>query len=286
MNDLATAAVVAHDAGAANVILAWFAPDAPPAHVYLEGPARKAWQARFGNAPTAFSLEAALDGAGFALTGSGWSDLEHRARKAAFAAGMRAVAVIDHWTNYPERFERSGEQILPDEIWVTDKYAEAIASTAFPGLPVVRQPNNYMDEEAAAAGPVPADGAVLWIGEPARTDWGRGEPGEFQALNYFVRHRDRLEIPPKAMIYLRPHPSEPAGKYGPWIAAHPGWALMTEGGLADALAGARWVVGLESAALAIALASGRTAISSLPDWAPACRLPHKDIVRLKDLVVK
>ena len=44
--------------------------------------------------------------------------------------------------------------------------------------------------------------------------------------------------------------------------------------------GARWVVGCESQALVVALAAGRQVWSSLPPWAPPCRLPQAGVQRL------
>lgn len=287
MTDLSKTAIVAHDAGAANIIFAWFAPVAPPLRAYVEGPARDAWRRRFGDAVIAPTLEDAIDGVEFLLTGSGWSsDLEHEARAIAAKSGLRSIALIDHWTNYAARFERDGTTVLPDEIWVTDDYALEIAQRTFPGIAIRQQSNTYFDAQVAAAGSVAADGTLLWIGEPARSHWGRDKPGEFQALDYFVAHRERLAIGDDVPAVLRPHPAEPAGKYDDWIARHRGWSCGAEGELSEALRGVRWVVGLESAALAIALAGGRTVVSALPEWAPPCRLPHADIVHLKDLVAK
>jgi len=42
------------------------------------------------------------------------------------------------------------------------------------------------------------------------------------------------------------------------------------------------VVGCESFALVVALAAGRRVCSTLPPWAPPCRLPQPGIVRLAD----
>jgi hypothetical protein len=39
-------------------------------------------------------------------------------------------------------------------------------------------------------------------------------------------------------------------------------------------------VGCESMALVVALAAGREVFSSLPPWAPPCRLPHAGVRRL------
>ena len=46
------------------------------------------------------------------------------------------ISVLDHWVNYKERFIRGGELILPDEIWVCDNHALALAKKAFPGARV------------------------------------------------------------------------------------------------------------------------------------------------------
>lgn len=273
-------AVVAHDAGAANLILAWLAASAfPPDEVrpVMAGPAAALWAARFPEGPAPVTLEAALDEANALLSGSGWaSDLEHEARRLARARGIPSVAVIDHWVNYRMRFQRHGEEILPDRLWVTDDYALAEAARTVAEVPAELKPNLYLQEQVKAAGPVPIDGDVLFVLEPARSDWGRHEAGEFQALDWFWRRRARA-APATTPVRLRPHPSDPPGKYDDWIAAHPGVRLDTSADLAAALRGAAIVVGLQSAALVIALASGRKAVTALPPWAPPCALPHTAI---------
>jgi len=276
-------AVVAHDAGAANLIIAWFQAEPQPLHgvrPVMEGPAARLWAQAFPDGPTPLGLEAALDGAEALLSGTGWaSDLEHRARAEAQRRGLPSVAVIDHWVNYRMRFQRGGEEILPDRVWVTDAYAVAEAARALPELEAELKPNLYLQAQAAAAGPPPERGDVLFVLEPARDDWGRHQPGEFQALDWFWRHKERL-APSGAPLRLRPHPSDPPRKYDAWLAAHPGAALDTSSDMAEALKGASTVVGLQSAALVIALAAGRRAITALPPWAPPCPLPHAEIERL------
>ena len=131
----------------------------------MAGPARAIWLARRQNtgqppppesglplelapaqSPLSKSdLAAALDGAATLITGTGWAScLEHDARELARERGIRSIAVIDHWTNYADRFIRNGKQVLPDEIWVSDPYAAEIAQAAFPSLRVVQQANAYL----------------------------------------------------------------------------------------------------------------------------------------------
>lgn len=297
-------AIVAHDAGAANHIFAWLGDE--HAALCLAGPAQALWQARRGQAsPThspASELGEVIAGAATVITGTGWaSDLEHEARWLAQNLGIHSVAVIDHWTNYPERFVRNGEQILPDEIWVSDPYAFKIAQAAFPGLPVVELPNAYLAGLVAEIEALEAtlelnqrDGAddalrrdrVLYVLEPIRQAWGDlPEPGEFAALDYFIAHRDLAWLAPDAEIRLRPHPSDPPGKYDDWLArqANPRIKLDSAPTLAAGLAWAKVVAGCQTYAMVVALAAGRTVISTIPAWAPPCVLPQLDIIRLARL---
>ncbi|MEM8726881.1 MAG: hypothetical protein AAGE86_15305 [Pseudomonadota bacterium] len=278
-------AVAVHDAGAANMIAAWVAvAGSPPERVIAVGPAAAIWQARFGE-ETAFGDDAsALEGMTCVLTGTGWaSDLEHRARIAAAKGGAHSVAVIDHWVNYAMRFERDGVVQLPDTIWVGDEDAASLARAEFVNVAVEQHPNLYLAEQAREAGPVPNDGDVLFLLEPARSDWGKGKPGEFQALDYLMERRKAAGIPEDTPIRVRPHPSDPPGKFDAWIAAHPGTALDSSPDMGSALGTARWVVGMNSAGLVIALEAGRTVMSALPPHAPPCVLPHAAITRLREL---
>ncbi len=280
-------AIVCHDAGAANHILAWLG-DTPPADVraVMEGPARELWRQKFGSLAPILTLEAALSGAATVLSGTGWaSDLEHRARKN--AAGYRSIAVLDHWTHYRARFERDGELVLPDEYWVTDEDALALANATFPDGNVRLQPNAYLDEQRSRIGPCPSDERLLYLLEPARDDWGRGDPGEFQALDYFIEHRVVAGIGHEVPVVLRPHPSDDPGKYDSWIAAQRALGndvtLDDRPSLDQAISAATIVAGCQSYAMVVAKAAGRRVVSTLPPWAPPGALPLKGIVALRDL---
>ena len=277
-------AVAAHDAGAANILLAWIAAEGVEnVRPTMAGPAAKLWAARFPTVPLLGLAEALADSQTL-LSGTGWeSSFEHDARKAALALGIRSVAVIDHWVNYRQRFVRGIEEMLPEEIWVTDAYAVAEAQRAIPGVLVREQPNLYLAEQAHAAGPRPDQGDLLFVSEPARSNWGGAMEGEFQALEFLVEMRHAAGIDGNAPLRIRPHPSEPQGKYDSWIASHPGSRLDASTDVAQALVSARWVAGLQSFALVIALEAGRPTISALPTGAPECKLPHAGIIHLRDL---
>lgn len=276
-------AIVAHDAGAANIILAWISEhDLPSLRPVMQGPALALWRARFGDASLFVTSEEALDGAAALLSGTGWaSKVEHDARRAAVARTLPSIAVIDHWVNYRERFRRDGEELLPSSLWVTDHYAVTEARRTMPEVPVIEQPNLYLRRQVEAAGPRPVNGDLLFVSEPARDDWGKGVAGEFQTLDYLVAGRAAAGVDTTAPLRIRPHPSDSSAKYDTWISEHPGSRLDTSPDLAQALRDASWVAGLQSFALVVAMEAGRPAICALPPAAPKCRLPHTGLIHLR-----
>jgi hypothetical protein len=282
------AAIVCHDAGAANIILAWLQAEPPREwRVVMQGPAGRTWSGLvIPGSTTHGSAEQALSGARLLLSGTGWqSDVEYESRRLARERGVRSIAVIDHWVNYRERFVRREELVLPDEIYVTDDYAVHLAEDCFPGIAVRRKPNLYLEailRQISRRIPERAD--VLYVLEPVRDDWGRGVQGEFQALDYFASNMGALGIPRDTRIRLRPHPSDTPGKYDAWLERNRGSnAVLDESPtLASAIEAAAWIVGCQSYAMVIALAAGRKVASSLPPWAGRCRLPHAEIAQLRD----
>jgi hypothetical protein len=291
----APVALVAHDAGATNILIGWLKVAGVPAgmRVHVAGPAATLWRDAFPHiAPV--SLAACLSGAATLVSGSGWSSLlEHEARGLARQAGITTIAAVDHWVNYKERFVRDGVEILPDEIWVADHYALAEAQARFPGLVVRQFDNAYLRAQANAVresdrGAERGPGmCVLYALEPIRLTWGGEDsrPGEFQALDYFISRRAELGLGADSQIRLRPHPSDAPGKYDAWIRdnAAAGVALGPEESTSEAVAWSDMVVGCESFMLIIGLAAGRKVVSTLPPWGNRIRLPHRDIVRLCEL---
>jgi hypothetical protein len=280
-------AVVAHDAGAANLIIAWVKAWGWPVRACVRGPALELWEQAFPAQPTWATPEEAMGGCLSLLTGTGWaSTLEHDARREGRLRGLRVAAVVDHWINYLPRFERAGETVWPNELWVADDWAAQIARHAFPSLPIRQFENLYLQAQVALVAPPPGDGSLLYVLEPVRNDWGRGMEGEFQALEYFLANRHVLERCPISRILLRPHPSDPAGKYARYLDAGSQIELDRSRDMADALNQADMVAGVESFALTLALAAGRTVYSSLPPWAPALRLPQEGIRQIRLLSPK
>jgi len=292
-------AVVCHDAGATNLVFAWLREwaeagllDKHEFKLLLQGSAKKAWQLEpvpLLQMQLHTELSSALTDCQSVLTGTGWaSSLEHDARQLAATLQIPSIAVIDHWVNYNQRFERAGVVVLPNQIWVSDGYAVELAIKLFKDITIVELPNAYLKSLVKSIPPVPQDCKnLLYVLEPIRNDWGKGELGEFQALDFFVNNLEMVVGQEEPIhITLRPHPSDPPDKYNVWLKAHSSLdiALDSQNGLNEAIAQARWVVGAETFAMVVASAASRKTYSSLPPWANRCSLPISEIIHLRDLV--
>jgi hypothetical protein len=252
----------------------------------MEGPALSLSIDVLSQETYASNLDVALQKIGIVITGTGWaSDLEYTARSLAKQRGVYSIAVLDHWVNYAERFNRSGKIVLPDELWVVDEYAMEIARQTFPGIPISLKQDLYANQQLKQVLPL-SDviyNELLYLLEPARSDWGYGEAGEFQALRYFFSHLPNLGLPDNTQIRLRSHPSDSPGKYNEFLSMeHTNSVILDTGSLPEALSRSKWVAGCQTYALTLALKAGRTVYGTLPPWAPPCVLPHKGLIHIKD----
>jgi hypothetical protein len=223
--------------------------------------------------------------------------------------------VLDHWVNYRQRFQRDGQELLPDQLWVADADAAILARKAFPKVPLLQLPNRWLENIRTQVTAIRASSApdqttlprrparrLLYLMEPIRVPWPAGdgnsagiapEAGEFQSLRYWLRQLPRLIelgwVAPKGdleHLCLRPHPSEPPGKYNALIAeAAAAWPIRLDPAptLAAALGWADVAFGCETQALVAAMACGLPSFSTVPPWAPPCRLPQSSLHHLSRL---
>lgn len=290
--------VVAHDAGGAELVAHHALRLQVRCLAAIEGPAQRVFD-RLGVPTTPSSLAHIVGHTSWILCGTSWqSDLEWRAMQLARAGGRRVVAVLDHWTEYADRFKRGGERVRPDEVWVTDDVARDLAVAALPGVPITVVGNPYLDEIAVSAQrrgvrPTEREQArnVLLVPEPtsAHAQARYGDPlhfgyTEIDAIRFFVQHA-RAAFPALERVRVRPHPADPAGKYEELMSGAP-WPVEIDNSrsLLDDLLGAEGVVGCNTVAMVAALRAGRPVVCCIPPAGPGCLLPHKEIVMLRELV--
>jgi len=295
----APVAVIAHDAGGAEVVSRYVAQQGLHCNYCLAGPALKIFERKLGPF-NVMPLEAAIRKSDWLLCGTSWqSDLEWQAIKIAKEQGKRSVAFLDHWGHYRERFIRKGEICLPDEIWVGDALAETLSQRVLPEVKIRRVENPYFEDLKRELAAIPKQNItgktnlnVLFVSEPLREHglrefgnerhWGYTEE---EALHYFLSN---LHVFGQAVgrIVLRPHPSEPLNKYD-WVKQE--YKLPIESGgsrtLLEEVAESDVVVGFESMAMVVGLLAGKRVISCIPPGGKACALPQPEIEHLQSLVL-
>jgi len=293
-------ALVCHDAGAANLVFAWMRMEAAVQpdviknwRLLVEGPAEKLWVENGLPQVRLFqTVDKLLDGARTLVSGTGWaSHLEYDSLDIARQRNIPTIAVIDHWTNYRTRFLRNETEVLPDIIWVTDDYAKKIAESEFDDIEVIKKPNLYLEElmQEIQTNKPGNNNNLLYLLEPVRNTWGRGgQAGEFSALDYFFQNLSILGFSDAPSVRLRPHPSDPPGKYDCWINAQNNLNITLDNNstLAESVAWSGMVAGCQTYAMVVALTAGKQVFSSIPPWAPPCVLPHKGIVKISELIQK
>ncbi len=289
--------VVAHDAGAANILMSNEAvKDFPAKYYVLSGPALIKWGHNVPNhklldIKVLDDLADVLRVIDIVLTGTGWSsDIEHNARILAKQEEKHCVALIDHWVNYIPRFTRQNKIVLPDEVWVTDEDAFSLANATFPTLPVFTIKNHYLlnAKSKVVNAKKHLNNQILYVLEPVHEDWGNAQSidEEFQALNYFKQYLTTVFPSTYPQIRLRMHPSESEAKYRNWVEENRDLPIVfdTFEDIETSIANADWVFGCESYGLIVAIECGKTVYSTIPHWAPRARLPHDRLKHLRDLI--
>jgi hypothetical protein len=306
------AVVVSCEAGGAQILSSWVR-DVCPEGDYsycLQGPAEAIFRTKLGKIrqvelAAIRSLHGPFDRI---ITSTSWvPDLERTAIAIAKEKGIRSISVLDHWTNYRERFLPLGLwgaigsdwiRYLPDEVWVCDNYAFTLAARlGFPAERLVQIENPYLSairreiKQRKATLPIQKPGlCILYLSEPVADDlektygdanyWGYTEYDLVQALVEDVNLCLQEGLP--LSVRIRLHPNEVEGKYDTLLKMTPAIHLSPNVDLLDDLMWADAIMGGESMGLIIALLTEKPVFSVIPESdRKQCALPHQEILRVE-----
>lgn len=294
-----TTAIVSHDAGGAEILSSYVRQKSLNCVYTLKGPAHKIFERKIGKIRSE-TIDHSIINSNLLICSTSWqSDIEFNAIRLARKLGRRSVAILDHWINYRERFNRSGTTILPDEIWVCDTIALAIAKEVFPTIMIKLIENPYLEDiqkellsyKKNYRKPCREGINVLYVCEPIGIHallrygnarfWGYVEE---DALRYFLSNISILGKKVNS-ITIRPHPSEPINKYN-WVLDEFKLPIQFGGihSLCKEIAVHDVIVGCESMAMVVALLDNKRVISSIPSGGRSCALPHQEIESLVEIL--
>jgi hypothetical protein len=288
--------IIAHDAGGAELLSSYVIHHKDAVFIYaLSGPAIKIFRRKLGVIKN-FSINEAVSKSGTIFCGTGWqSKFELKGIIAARNMNKKSIAFLDHWVNYQERFAWNDKVILPNEIWVSDNYAQKQASSLFPEIRIRLIQNYYFEDIKKEYKKVEfnkrgqsKEVAVLFVSDNIdgviERDFFETKYLLFtdqEIFRYLIRHMDSLSSKVKK-VTIRPHPSElkTATKYEQ-VMSECKVLCKIEGkvSLLEEIANNDIIVGGDSMAMVVAMICGKEVYSCMPPGGKYT-LPFDDIKRM------
>lgn len=241
--------VVAHDAGAAEIIGAYLKTHTKGKHysVYAAGPAARIFRRERipfrvirENKKNIAHIVAKHRDAALALLGTGWmTTIERESLTCAKKAGIRTAVYLESWGDYRTRFgypAKNWKDTLPDELWVGDRFAWTLAGHYFPGVARRMVRNQYLAGIASRyRKSSKRRDRIVFMSRPA--------PNTAHMIKELLQH---THYP----IRIRLHPAEDPKRFDGLIKQHKGRIEKSrEKDLVHDLVRARAVVGPETVAM-------------------------------------
>jgi len=289
--------IVCCDAGGAEVVSSWLKKNKKTFLLSARGPAKKIFQNLFKNIKFQ-PLSNLLNNSNEIITGTGFTEFEINAIDLANKRNIKTIAILDHWVNYRERFYIKDTLILPNEIWVCDKFAFEEAIKVFDKniIKKIRNPyiqrikseffkfkNQSIKENKAKK--------ILYVGSPVSINAKKKFNDELyfgysekDAINFFFKKIKETKYK-KYIICFRPHPSEKLKNYS-WVtgkyADNFKIIFSKNDSLIHDIFSSNLIVGCNSMALVIsAIACNKTTINAIPFKSIKNNIPYKKVSLLR-----
>lgn len=290
--------VVAHDAGSAEILSSYIRQNNLICNYCLAGPAIKIFSLKLGPL-TNMSLEELVENSDKVLCGTSLT-ARHEWEAIAIAKKLakHSTAVIDHWTNYRERFVRDGVWHFPDEVWVGDETAQKLAIDLLPELKITYVENAYFIDQKKELEKLSSKKKdktpgtkILYVTTPMRAGglelynnprhWGYTEE---DALRYFLSNVKCLSNNISS-IEIRTHPKEKNDKYD-WAYSEYDLPLNRAHGLSlmEQIVECDVVAGCATMAMVVGLLAEKRVVSCIPVGGRIKPLPHQDIEKMHELL--
>ena len=286
--------VIAHDAGAAEVLAAYVRKHADRSRFvsYVAGPAARIWRRerlsffRISSSPVRIRhLIRKHKDASLMLLGTGWmTHIESDALAEAKKQNIRTAVYLESWSRYRERFgypHIGWQKKLPDEVWVGDRYAIQIVRRQFPKTLKTRLvPNEYFAKivrkhrsRTHSKKPEKPD-SILFLSSIDKVT-----QGAFEALMHTVAREKKNRT-----VCLRFHPADDRSRFDAIIKKYQQVKVRKsrEQDITNDLLQSAIVVGVETTAMAVAALVGKKIISILPEDRRST-LPFPLILRARNL---
>lgn len=273
--------IVCNDAGAANLIAPWVKFYKHKYFFKLKGAAKKVFKRYLPNISTNTSLQKIIKNSDMVITGTSTiSNIENQARLIAIKNKKKVVAVMDHWVLYKESLVYKNKLYLPNEIWVTNKFAYHKAKKEFKKTIIKKKVNFFEKSIIKIKKNKNRIKNYLYFLEPINNSI------EFIALTKFFSFLNKLKIKKKINIKFKLHPRENIKKYEKFLKMFYkyDYKIIKDHDLKNLLGWSNIIFGLRSYALVLGLLAKRPVYSLLPIKNFRNTIPYK--IKMLDKISK
>lgn len=298
MNLNCKTAIVCHDAGGAELVSNYVKNNKGKYFYVLSGPAIKIFKKNISNKIKIIGLAEAEKKTKRLLCGTSFeSKLERKAIIKFKKKKKTTIAFFDHWTNYKSRLIYKKRIILPEIIWVSDKYALGLCKFNFPKTKIVLKKNFYIEniknqiKYTAHTNILTTKkyNNILYVSEPISEfknkikNFNYKNSLEYKTFKFFIDNIKILNMNTLKIIF-RIHPLENIRKYKWLFGLGLNIQFSKKKSLISDILRSKIVVGRQTMALVVALVAKKKVISCIPPNEQRCCIPYKGIKELRDMI--
>ncbi len=289
-------AVICHDAGAAEILVAYIHAHVDEAQWTLYTPKDSPCERIAKREGLATQENLDLDTYDALFFGTGWQNkIERTFVQKAKRLGIPSFAFLDHWSSYRERFDYPDahwRDNLPDFVVVSDTKAEEIAKR-YALSTVLRVNNHYLQKQLShlQTEESTVNESLLFLSEPTREvalstygdpmHWGFDQ---YSALEEILRNFDKFQC---KGLSIRLHPSEKNHNYNTLLKKFPHIKSQIYPAalypLEKDLLRSKMIIGFDTMALYTAALSHKPVLSFLPSDTRDFLLPLPPSHQLRSL---
>ena len=281
-------AVISKDAGGAELAIRFALIQKEDLSLALSGPAIEIFKKKL-NKVKIISRAEAIRQSDWVLCSTGTSgNFEKDGLILAKKNKKKVISILDHWVGYRSRFIKKQKLFLPNEIWVTDKYALKILKKENFSTKIVFKNNLYFDEFRIKnrlfknKKNKPIGKNVIFLSEKVNPKFNKNYNND-QCIKYFFNNLPYLKIKIQ-QITIRFHPREKIRKLK-WLTDFPTKILISKNKhVFDDILQNDIIVGINTVALVLGLIAKKKVISCIPTKKDKCVLPHKKILDFKKII--
>ena len=276
--------IVAQDAGSANQLSCWGSLNKKYINFSVNGPAKKIFRKTLGNFKN-LNFKSAVDSSKVVICGTGGAEFEKKAMLYAKNKKKRLIVLLDHWIFYRRRLNYKNKKIIPDEIWVTDRYAFIIANKIFK-CKIVLKPDyyfrHYLKKKKLNKKNIKK---IVFLYLLGRIDDGGYKNSKFEKIekNAFKNFLNLLgRVNKKYKIIVRLHPSVNKKSLNKTF-LNKNFYYSKRKNLLEDINSSNYVFGGNSASMYYALRLNKKVICCIPNLKYFV-LPFKNIIKLKNFI--